>query len=115
MLISYSPASSIQTRLPAGDRQTSLLHLLVSIRDQLECVTEVNISSVHVRADTVAINSLIESMTSLSSQSTNNALVQLLSSGNQNTVGQVISAVSQQVNQLNSDNINQASASKNQH
>ena len=115
MLISYSPASSIQTRLPVGDRDTSLLHLVVSIRDQLDCVAEVNISSVHIRADTIAINGLIEGMTSLSSQSTNNALVQLLSSGNQNTVGQVIASVSQQVNRMNSDNINRASAGRNQH
>ena len=115
MLISYSPASSSRIRLPAGDRDTSLLYLAVSIRDQLDCIAEVNISPVHVRADTVAINGLIEGMTSLSSQLTNNALVQLLSSGNQNTVGQVIASVSQQVNQMNSDNINRASASKNQH
>jgi hypothetical protein len=48
---------------------------------------------------------------SSSSAITTNPVVQLLSSGNQNTVGQVISSVSQQFNKMNSESINNAVSS----
>jgi hypothetical protein len=100
--------SSLSTLLPAGERDSSIVHLVISISDRLDCVTEFNILSVHVRPDTTAIDNLLQSGTS---SLANNPIVQLLSSGNQATIGQVIIGVSQQVNNLNSDNIEQATSS----
>jgi hypothetical protein len=42
----------------------------------------------------------------------NNPLVQLLSSGSQNTVGQVISSISQEFNKMNNENVDKAVSSK---
>ena len=112
MMISFSPLSTFQARLTVGNDQTSLLHLIIRIRDTLECVTELDITSVFVRPDSAAMNDLINSLQSSSSSSTNNPIVQLLASGNQNTVGQVISSISQQFNKKNSESMNSAVSSK---
>jgi hypothetical protein len=98
LLITYSTISELSTRLPAGNAQSSLTHLVVSIRDRADCVTEVNISSVHVQPDTMAINSLLQSGTNPST------------SGNQVIISQVIIGVSQQINNLNNENIQQAAS-----
>jgi hypothetical protein len=110
LTIAYSPLSSLSIRLPSTDlRQASGINLRVLICDLLDCVTEVNISSVLVSPDTVAIDRLINEIHSSSStQLTMNRLVQSLSSGNQNLVTQVITAVSQQINTMNTDTIDQA-------
>ncbi|CAF4421173.1 unnamed protein product [Adineta steineri] len=68
-------------------------------------------SSVHVIVDSVGINNLITSLQSSPNTLTNNPIVQLLSSGDQNTVGQILTAISQQFNQMNSENIDQAVSS----
>ncbi|CAF1253004.1 unnamed protein product [Adineta steineri] len=111
LMIAYSSVSSFQVRLPSGDNQTSLLNIAISIRDLLDCVVEVNMSSVYVIVDSVGINDLMTSLQSSPNTLTNNPIVQLLSSGNQNTVGQILTAISQQFNQLNSENIDQAISS----
>jgi hypothetical protein len=41
-----------------------------------------------------------------------NPLVQLLSSGSQNTIGQVINSISQEFNKMNEENIDKAVSSK---
>ena len=43
---------------------------------------------------------------------TNNPIVQLLASGNQNTVGQVISSLSQEFNKKNTETMTNAVSSK---
>ncbi|CAF1293793.1 unnamed protein product, partial [Adineta steineri] len=111
LMIAYSSVSYFQVRLPSGDNQTSLLNIIISIRDLLDCVVEVNMSSVHVIVDSVGINNLITSLQSSPNTLTNNPIVQLLSSGDQNTVGQILTAISQQFNQMNSENIDQAVSS----
>ena len=82
-----------------------MLHLSAAIRDQLDCLTEVIMASVIVVPDSNAIEQFVQSLqTSASSPisvSNNNPLVQILASGNQNAVGQVISVLSQQFNQIN--------------
>jgi hypothetical protein len=108
MIIAFSSISTFQVLLPAGDDQTSLLHLTISIRDTLYCLTELNISSVNVIPDSAGISNLINSL----QNSTNNPIVQLLASGNQNIVGQVITSLSQAFNQMNSKSIDQAVSSK---
>ncbi|CAF4055669.1 unnamed protein product, partial [Adineta steineri] len=111
LMIAYSSVSDFQVRLPSGDNQTSLLNIVISIRDLLDCVVEVNMSSVDVIVDSVGINDLMTSLQTSPNALPNNPIVQLLSSGNQNTVGQILTAISQQFNQLNSENIDQAISS----
>ena len=109
MMISFSFLSTFQARLPVGNDQTSLLHLIIRIRDRLECITEFDLSSVYVRPDSAGMNDLMNNLQS--SSTTNNPIVQLLASGNQNTVGQVISSISQQFNQKNNENMKSAVSS----
>jgi hypothetical protein len=111
-IIAFSSISTFQVLLPAGDDQTSLLHLTISIRDILNCITELNISSVSVIPDSAGISNLINSVQNSPNQMTNNPIVQLLASGNQNTVGQVITSLSQAFNKMNSKSIDQAVSSK---
>ncbi|CAF1149550.1 unnamed protein product [Adineta ricciae] len=98
MAIAYSSISTYEVRLPMGDNQTSLLQLSVQIRDHLDCVTEVNVSSVIVRRDTAAINDFISAIQNSSSELSNNQIVQLLASRNQNIVVQILTSISQQLN-----------------
>ncbi|CAF4384724.1 unnamed protein product, partial [Adineta steineri] len=107
-LIAFSSEYNFQVRLPAGDNETSLLNLVVYVRDLVGSVTQVNISSVNVIADSVTINDLIDKITNLSSTITNNPIVRLLSSGNQNVVGQMIISLSQEFNQMSNENFDKA-------
>ena len=112
-MIAFSSVSSIQLRLPAGDLKSSQLHLSVIIRDQLDCVTRVNLSSVIVVTDSTEIDQLLRSLNGSASGNalTNDPLVQILYSGNQNAVGQVISSLSQHFNRLNTQVLQDAVAS----
>ena len=102
LMIAFSALSTLEVQLPAGE-----LRLIVHIRDQLNCLTEYNLSTtVTVLPDTAAIDDLMNSLQS----STNNPIIQLLSSGNQNTVGQVLTSVSQEFNKMNTENLNKAAA-----
>jgi hypothetical protein len=111
-MIAFSTVSDFQVRLPSGDNQTSLLNVAIHIRDILDCLTVVNMSSVSVITDSVVINDLIDSIQSSSSAITSNPLVQLLSSENQNTVGQFLTSLSQQFNTMNTANIDKAASGK---
>jgi hypothetical protein len=111
MIIAFSPLSTFQLQLPAGNDQTSLLYLSVSIRDTLDCIVEANLSSVIVVPDQAGIANFINDLQSSSSGITTNPVVQLLASGNQNTVGQVISSLSQQFNKVNSESVENAVSS----
>jgi len=100
ILIAFSMISTLQIRLPAGD-----VYLVIVIRDQLNSITEYNISSssIIVQADLNAIDDFITN-----SRSSSNELVRLLASENQNIVSQLIVSLSQQFNQRNVDNIQRA-------
>ncbi|CAF0777082.1 unnamed protein product [Adineta steineri] len=108
IFIAFSPVPDFQVRLPSGDNQTSLLNIMIYVRDLLDCVTQVNMSSINVVQNSTEINSLIVNLQSFENGITNNEIVQLLSSGNQNIVGQVITSLSQQLNQMNSQSIDKA-------
>jgi hypothetical protein len=112
MIIAFSLISNFQVRLPAGDDQTSLLNITVDIRDELDCITEYNMSSVTVTPDSTGINDLMNNIQSSSNAINSNPIVRLLASGNQNTVGQILTSLSQQFNQMNNQNLDQAISSK---
>ena len=108
-IIAFATSSTFQVQLPAGDDQTSSLHLSVRIRDTLECITQLNISTVRVVSDSASITDLVNNLqcSSLSALA-NNSIVQLLASGNQNAIGQVISSISQHFNQKNTQSLDNA-------
>ena len=103
-IIAFSPLPTLQIRLPAGDINTSLLHLSVAIRDKMDCVTRVNLSSVLVTTDSNEIREFLRSQQA----STTDPIVHVLSSGNQNAVGQVLSSLSQHFNRINTQALQDA-------
>ena len=109
VIIAFSFVSNFKVYLPAGNEDTSLLNLVVHIRDTLDCITEYNMSSVVVRPDSTGITDVISS---LQSASTNIGFVRLLSGGNQNTIGQLLTSFSQEFNKMNTENVDNAVSSK---
>jgi len=112
MMIAFSPVSYFQVQLPAGNDQTSLLNLIIDIQDELDCITQYNLSSVTVTPDSAGINDLINNILSSSNAINNNPIVRLLASGNQNTVGQILTSLSQQFNQMNNQSLDKAISGK---
>jgi len=88
LMIAFSSESSFKVYLPPGESQI----LAVEIRDQLNCLTKFNLSSLSVGTD--------------SQLNTN-----LLSTGNQNTVSQLLTSLSLQLNKRNQQNIDKAVSS----
>lgn len=115
-MIAFSSLSNTDLRLPVGTGNKSLIHLIVQIRDRLDCITEYNLTSVIVVPDTEGVNDLINTFqVSSTSAVNNNPIVQMLSSGNQNAVTQTIASLSQVFNQMNTENLDQAVSSKRHH
>ena len=111
-MITFSSLPTMPMRLPAGQTNASALQLIVVIRDQLDCVSEVNLSSVVVRTDSAETEQLIQSLETSSNTPSNSPLAQILSSGNQNAVGQVLSSLSQQFNDINTQALQSAADSE---
>jgi hypothetical protein len=107
-MIAFSSLPTMSLRLPAGQTNTSTLQLIVIIRDQQDCVMEVDLPPVVVRADSGEVEQLIQSLQTSSNTPSNSPLVQILSSGNQNAVGQVLSSLSQQFNDINTQALQSA-------
>ncbi|UJR12876.1 hypothetical protein I4U23_017050 [Adineta vaga] len=108
IMISYSSVDHFQVRLPIGNENTSLINLIVYIRDFLGSITQVNISSIAVTLDFLTIDDLFNKIQNSSKTITDNSIVQLLSSGNQNIVSQIIILLSQQLNQMNNHYLTKA-------
>lgn len=99
-------SSRVGLRLSAGIGNDSLVNIIIEIRDTLNCVTEFDLSSISVRTDTATTNELINVLQQTNAQSINsNPVIQLLSSGNQNTIGQVLTSLSQIFNEMNLQNL----------
>jgi hypothetical protein len=106
ILVVYSSVPQLSVRLPPGDEQTSQLNLFVSIRDRFDCSTRYNLTStVYVQTDLNELNALINGMSSSS-------LLSLLYSENQNSVSQIITSFSTQLNRIDMDNLDEAISSK---
>ena len=107
-MIAFSTVSDFQIRLSSENP----IHLVVSIRDTLDCVTLFNLSLITIVVDNSPINGLMDTLINSPQALTSNALVQLLSSGTQNAVGQVITAISQQFNRISTQAVEDTLSSK---
>jgi hypothetical protein len=110
-MLGFSIMSTLEIQLPAGDDNTSSLNLTVHIRDTLNCVTVYNMEPIIVLPDQTAIDSLIDVIQNPNHGQTSHPLFQALASGNQNIVGQVVTALSQEFNKRNKQNLQTAVAS----
>ncbi len=112
MIIGFTTQSSFQLRLPPGDDNNSLPNISVHIRDMLNCVTEYNMSTIMILPDSIGITALIDVVQQPDNETNSNPLVQLLASGNQNIVGQILTSLSQVFNKASSENVEFAVASE---
>ncbi|CAF4378037.1 unnamed protein product, partial [Adineta steineri] len=64
IFIAFSPVPDFQVRLPSGDNQTSLLNVMIYVRDLLDCVTQVNMSSINVVQNSTEIYNLFDNLQS---------------------------------------------------
>lgn len=110
-MIGFALFPETNLRLPTSDENTSFIHLIVHIRDTLDCITEYHLPSVTVELDTEGINDLIISLQVSTNAANSNPIVQTLASGNQNIIGQVITTLSQVFNRKNVENLDEAISS----
>ena len=104
-MLAFSSVADFTARLPSPDGNQTHLNLMVTIRDALDCVTYFNVSTVVVTADVSSISQFVDAL------SNSNPLARLLSSGNQNTVAQLITSLSQHFNQIDGQNVADALSS----
>jgi hypothetical protein len=110
-MIAFSSISDFPIRLSSENDNETTLNLIVHIRDTLDCVTSMNLSSVTVTTDLNSLNDFINTMEKSTSSNTNPS-IQLLASGNQNIVGQLITSFSQQFNRMHSQQLDKARSSE---
>jgi hypothetical protein len=111
MMLAFTIQPSLQIYLPAGDDNTSLLNLTVQIRDLLNCVKDFFMDPIVVTLDQKSIDTFVDFIQNPNNGSTNNAIVQALTSGNQNIVGPKVTSLSQEFNKKNKQNLEKAIAS----
>lgn len=97
LMIANTIQSTIEFWLPPGKNIT----LLISIRDRFHAVTDLQIQSIEILLDSTPIDSFLEHF----QQTTNNPISQLLTIGNVNTVGQLITLLTQILNEINEEKL----------
>jgi hypothetical protein len=112
MILGFTTQSSFELRLPTGDDNNSLLNVSIRIRDMLDCFTEYNMQTIMVLPDSSGITALIDVVQQPGDETNNNPLVKLIASGNQNTVGQILTSFSQVLTKTSSENVKSAVASE---
>ncbi|CAM4846598.1 unnamed protein product, partial [Rotaria magnacalcarata] len=95
--------SLFELRLPIGCGNASLVNVIVQIRDQLNSVTEANISAVSVVPTRTNIDSFVKAINISSTVPSKHPLVEILSKNNSVLTGQVITTVSQVLNEMNTE------------
>lgn len=117
VMLGFTTSTNFQVRLPAGDANSTLLHLIVRVRDVYLCTTEVDMQYVSVIPDMAAIDTLINTI-QLNVQNTDNntainsnSFVRILAGGDQNAVSQVLTYHAQIFNLMASQSLELAIAS----
>jgi hypothetical protein len=103
-MIGFSLISTFKVRLP----ESSLININIHIRDKYDSITEYNIYSINVSDHLKQFENLKESKMNL----TNNSFINGLLIGNQNDIGQIIISITQKLNKMNIDCLNNVISSK---
>ncbi len=108
MILAHTAESILSFRLPASIDPTTQLYTVVHIRDQFDCIREVHLSPVTVLADISAI----EHFVNILQYSNDDPIWKVLISNDQNTVGQMITSISQIFTEMNYQMIENVARSK---
>jgi hypothetical protein len=106
-MVGYTTLNSYQIRMSVNDLNVSWIQLTVYVRDKYDCTTEFDLSSISIVPD---INNIISLITIVESSDYNtvirsNPLIEILYSGNQNDICQVLTSVGQVLNILAQQNL----------
>jgi hypothetical protein len=112
MMLGFTTESIYQLLLPSSIDQSSTLHIIVQIRDTFGCVTEFHVPSVIVLPDYLAISKFIDALQEPNNNSNGDSIVQLLGNSDQNTVGQIVTSISQVFDEMNNEMIQTVAWSK---
>lgn len=112
LIIGFSIISEFQVRLPSGDEYTSVLNMIIVIRDNFDCITEWTMSPIIVSTDKKPLMTFIKDLHDSQEDSNMNELIRLVASGNQNTMAQIVTSISQEFNKMNMKNLHDALSSK---
>ena len=112
-MLAYTSASITYVRLPPGDPgDGSFVHIAVEIRDTLNSAAEYQLDPVTVTTNEGDLNGLIHVLQQSNEWNINsNPIIQLLASKNLNMVGQILSSISRVFNDINSQSLDNATAS----
>ncbi|CAF4464255.1 unnamed protein product [Rotaria socialis] len=107
-------SSTFELLLPAGSGDKSSVLVSVQVQDSRNCVTELNITTVSVVTNSNDINELISAIqaaaTKNSAVSSNSSLKKLLDNSSPTVVAQLVTTISQTVNQITNNTITTAIA-----
>jgi hypothetical protein len=114
MVIGSTIETPFQLQLPAGSDNISSVHIIIYIRDMLNAITEYDIQPIIVIPDMADIITLINILQQSNIEIINeNSFIQLISGGTQNTIAQILTSLSQILNEMNNENIQTAISSAN--
>jgi len=100
-MLAYTTSNIFQVRIPISDLNSSSIHLLVRIKDILDCTTELEFSSIIITPD---INNILSLMTKIESAVVNSdysgvinsySFIGVLYGGNANDVCQILTSFTQ--------------------
>ena len=111
MMLGQTIEPTIQIRLPSNINLISTFHLTVSIRDTFNSIIEFSLPPVTILPDYLAIANFIDTLQKSNTDVSNDTIVRLLNSGDQNTVGQLLTSLCECFNQINDQNIESAAKS----
>jgi hypothetical protein len=115
-MLGYTTSTSLQVRMPMGDLNSTLLQLLVHVRDLNDYMTEWNMHPISVIPDMESVNTLITVIqgivnnTENSSSITLNPFINILYGGNQNDICQWLISLSRILNMMASEYLRIATA-----
>jgi hypothetical protein len=108
MILAHTTNSIISLQLPASIDPTTQFYTVVHIRDKFDCIREVHLSPVTVLADISAIEHFVDIL----QYSNDDPIWKVLISNDQNTVGQMITSISQIFTEMNYQMIENVAQSK---
>ena len=112
-MLAYTSAALTRVRLPPGDPTTTLVHIMVQIRDNLNSAIEYRLAPVSVVLDPHELKTLIDVLHQPSQIVKNRNLnIRMLAGKNLNTVGQILTSISQTFSHIDSQSIDYAAASE---
>jgi hypothetical protein len=115
LMLGYTTENIFQVRMPIGDTNSTLLYLIVRVRDIFDSVIEMNMSSISVTPDTININEFLSAVQSSfnytinNSRITSNPFIQILyGNGYENDICQWLISISRILNNKAKQNLLEA-------